>query len=91
MQRKRILFVEAGSGILGAELLRGLSFWMEDSGYLLQKGGMIYELRTPMNTMLGMNEMILRESSEKENRGYAKEVADAGAYRFWNHHIGISA
>lgn len=52
---------------------------------------MTYELRTPMNTMLGMNEMIWRESSEKEIQGYAKEVADAGAYRFWNHHIGISA
>lgn len=37
-----------------------------------------HELRTPMNTILGMNEMIQRESGEEKIRKYAKEAAAAG-------------
>lgn len=39
-----------------------------------------HELRTPVNTMLGMNEMVIRESSEEKIRNYAKEAAQAGAH-----------
>ena len=53
---------------------------LHDKGRLLHRDGVAYELRTPMNTMLGMNEMILRESSEEEIKSYAKEVAGAGAH-----------
>ena len=37
-----------------------------------------HKLRTPMNAMLGMNEMILRESKEEQVLEYAKETAKAG-------------
>ena len=37
-----------------------------------------HEIRTPINTMLGMNEMIIRESKEKSIKGYAQNVKDAG-------------
>lgn len=36
-----------------------------------------HEIRTPINAVLGMNEMILRESREKEVRRYAAEVKRA--------------
>lgn len=37
-----------------------------------------HKLRTPMNAMLGMNEMILRESKEDQVLEYAKETEKAG-------------
>ena len=37
-----------------------------------------HKLRTPMNAMLGMNEMILRESKEEQVLEYAKETEKAG-------------
>ena len=37
-----------------------------------------HKLRTPMNAMLGMNEMILRESKEATVLEYAKETEKAG-------------
>ena len=37
-----------------------------------------HKLRAPMNAMLGMNEMILRESKEEQVLEYAKETAKAG-------------
>lgn len=37
-----------------------------------------HRLRTPMNAMLGMNEMILRESKEEQVLEYAKETEKAG-------------
>lgn len=37
-----------------------------------------HEIRTPINTILGMNEMILRESSEGEVLRYAGNVRSAG-------------
>lgn len=33
-----------------------------------------HEVRTPVNAVIGMNEMILRESSQKDVREYAKDV-----------------
>ncbi|MBQ4523104.1 MAG: response regulator [Lachnospiraceae bacterium] len=36
-----------------------------------------HEIRTPINTVLGMNEMILRESNEKEIHEYASDVKEA--------------
>ena len=39
---------------------------------------MSHEMRTPLSAVLGMNEMILRESREKEITGYAKSVKRAG-------------
>lgn len=36
-----------------------------------------HEIRTPINAILGMNEMILRESAEKEVKNYASEVKRA--------------
>ncbi len=36
-----------------------------------------HEIRTPINAILGMNEMILRESKEGEIRKYASDVKDS--------------
>ena len=36
------------------------------------------EIKTPMNTVLGMDEMILRESSDEYITGYARDIATAG-------------
>ncbi len=36
-----------------------------------------HEIRTPINAILGMNEMILRESKENEIRKYASDVKDS--------------
>lgn len=33
-----------------------------------------HEMRTPMNTILGLNELILRETTEPEIKGYASDV-----------------
>ena len=37
-----------------------------------------HEIRTPINTVLGMNEMILRESSERTVLAHAEKVKSAG-------------
>lgn len=39
---------------------------------------MSHDIRTPINAILGMNEMILRESSEKDINGYATDIKSAG-------------
>lgn len=39
---------------------------------------MSHEMRTPLSAVLGMNEMILRESRDKEITGYAKSIERAG-------------
>ena len=39
---------------------------------------MSHEIRTPINAILGMDTMILRESSEDRIRGYAADVKSAG-------------
>jgi len=36
-----------------------------------------HEIRTPINSMIGMNEMILRESREKDTKQYAGDVKDS--------------
>ena len=36
-----------------------------------------HEIRTPINAVIGMNEMILRESNEESIRGYAEDVKDS--------------
>lgn len=36
-----------------------------------------HEIRTPINAILGMNEIILRETSEKNVRGYAEDISSA--------------
>ena len=36
------------------------------------------EIKTPMNTVLGMDEMILRESNDDYISGYARDIATAG-------------
>lgn len=41
---------------------------------------MSHEIRNPINVMLGMNEMILRESESREVVQYAKSVERAGNY-----------
>ncbi len=40
---------------------------------------MSHEIRTPLNSILGLNEMVLRESQDKAVRGYAQNIARAGA------------
>lgn len=40
--------------------------------------GISHEIRTPINALLGLNEMILRESGEKEIREYSMEIKSAG-------------
>ncbi|MCR5626899.1 MAG: response regulator [Lachnospiraceae bacterium] len=37
-----------------------------------------HEIRTPINAVLGMDEMILRESKEKNIRQYARSIQEAG-------------
>ncbi len=37
-----------------------------------------HEIRTPVNAVLGMNEMILRESKEDNIRRYAREIRTSG-------------
>ncbi len=37
-----------------------------------------HEIRTPVNAVLGMNEMILRESKEDQTRRYAREIRTSG-------------
>ena len=37
-----------------------------------------HEIRTPVNAVLGMNEMILRESKEDQIRRYAREIRTSG-------------
>lgn len=39
---------------------------------------MSHEIRSPINTIIGLNEMILRESREEETLAYAKNVKNAG-------------
>ena len=39
---------------------------------------MPHEIRTPINAVLGMDEMIIRESSEKNIRSYARDIKTAG-------------
>ena len=39
---------------------------------------MSHEIRSPINTIIGLNEMILRESKEEETLAYAKNVKNAG-------------
>lgn len=39
---------------------------------------MSHEIRTPITAVLGMNQMIIRESSEEQIKGYASEVDTAG-------------
>ncbi|MBQ8798313.1 MAG: response regulator [Lachnospiraceae bacterium] len=36
-----------------------------------------HEIRTPINSLIGMNEMILRESAEDETKQYAGDVKDS--------------
>lgn len=40
---------------------------------------MSLEIRTPINAILGMNEIIARESDQKEIRQYCKNISKAGA------------
>ena len=47
------------------------------SAFLANMG---HEIRTPINVMLGMNEMILRESESEEIRQYAKSIERSGSY-----------
>ncbi len=37
-----------------------------------------HEIRTPINAILGMDEMIIRESREKNTREYAENIAESG-------------
>lgn len=37
-----------------------------------------HEIRTPINTVLGMNEMILRESGDESITGYSTNIKEAG-------------
>ena len=41
---------------------------------------MSHEMRTPINAILGMNKMILRESKEEKILDYARDVNGAGNY-----------
>lgn len=36
-----------------------------------------HEIRTPINTIIGLNEMILRESAEEETKEYARNIQSA--------------
>lgn len=40
--------------------------------------GMSHEIKTPINTILGMNEMISRDSEEEAIKGYANHIHEAG-------------
>lgn len=37
-----------------------------------------HEIRTPINTVLGMDEIILRETTETPTKGYAENIREAG-------------
>ena len=39
---------------------------------------MSHEMRTPMNTIIGMNEMILRESTTEQMTAYSRDIQKAG-------------
>lgn len=39
---------------------------------------MSHEVRTPINTMLGLNEMIMRTTDDPEVKEYSADIADAG-------------
>lgn len=48
----------------------------ESKGQFL--ANMSHEIRTPINAILGMDSMILRESSEKQIREYAADIQNSG-------------
>lgn len=48
----------------------------ESKGHFL--ANMSHEIRTPIHAVLGMNTMILRESSESRIREYAQDIQNAG-------------
>lgn len=39
---------------------------------------MSHEMRSPLNAMIGFNEMILRKSDDEQIRNYAKDIASSG-------------
>lgn len=49
---------------------------LENKTYFLTN--VSHEIRTPVNAVLGMNEMILRESKEDQIRRYAREIRTSG-------------
>lgn len=49
----------------------------EKTGFLMK---MSHDIRTPLNTIMGMNEVILREDSSREIKNCARNIDNAGQY-----------
>ncbi len=80
-----LLFLIAMSYIRALRDIRGMELDMyaavqarESSTAFLAR--MSHEMRTPINAILGMNKMILRESQEDNILEYARDVNSAGNY-----------
>lgn len=72
--------------VLGASNIRELIIKKNEYNMVVQKNKLkdqflanfSHEIRTPINTILGMNEMILRESDGKNIKEYADNINKAG-------------
>lgn len=87
-------FFDQMAGILFAAVGIGLIFLMYISEYRKQQkiaeessnaksvllANISHEIRTPINMLLGMNEMILRESEDKQISEYAQNIDNAGQH-----------
>ena len=87
-------FFDQMAGILFSAVGIGLIFLMYISEYRKQQkiaeessnaksvllANISHEIRTPINMLLGMNEMILRESEDKQITEYAQNIDNAGQH-----------
>lgn len=87
-------FFDQMAGILFSAVGIGLIFLMYISEYRKQQkiaeessnaksvllANISHEIRTPINMLLGMNEMILRESEDKQISEYAQNIDNAGQH-----------
>ena len=87
-------FIDQLMGILLSAFCIGMAFLLYIRGYRKQQriaeesskaksmllANISHEIRTPINMLLGMNEMILRESEDAQINEYAQNVDNAGQH-----------